>query len=57
MIAKGTLVKITTNNGGEIVATLSHNYRPSYDAFIDLPNGHWAQISILRLKSIEEVGA
>lgn len=30
IIPKGTQVLVTTNNGGEIVGTLAHNYHPSY---------------------------
>ena len=54
MIAKGTVVRIRTSNGGEIVASLWQNYRPTYDAVIDL-NGHAVVIPITRLTSVEKV--
>lgn len=30
ILSKGTQVLVTTNNGGEIVGTLAHDYHPAY---------------------------
>lgn len=35
IIKKGTVVLIKTNNGGETVAILSHNYYPTYDVHLE----------------------
>lgn len=53
MIPKGTTVRVRTSNGGEIVAPLWENYRPTYDALINL-NGHAVAIPITRLTSVEK---
>jgi hypothetical protein len=54
MLSKGTLVKIRTTNGGETVAVLVQNYRPTYDAVIE-HFGHCVVISPWRLLSIERI--
>lgn len=35
IISKGTKVLIKTNNGGETIATLSHNYYPTFDVYLE----------------------
>lgn len=35
-IAKGTLVTVTTNNGGEITGRLQHDYDPSFAVDLDV---------------------
>jgi hypothetical protein len=40
MIKKGTIVRIKTTNGGDIVARLDQNYRRTYDAVIESGNGY-----------------
>jgi hypothetical protein len=35
IIKKGTKVFIKTSNGGETIATLSHNYYPTYDVSLE----------------------
>lgn len=52
MLAKGTKVLVRTTNGGELVAQLALNYRPTYDAVLEL-NGRTVVISPWRLKSID----
>ena len=49
MIVKGTEVKISTTNGGEIVARLVENHRHTYDAVIEVPGGY-ARIPSFRIK-------
>lgn len=52
-IKVGTMVKITTDNGGEIVARLLQTYRPTYDAIIAVGETGYAIIICWRLKTIE----
>jgi hypothetical protein len=54
MITKGTKVRITTNNGGDITAILLENHRFTYDALIDV-NGHAFRIIQSRIKTINPV--
>lgn len=54
MIPKGTTVRVRTSNGGEIVAPLWFNYRPTYDACISL-NGACVVIPITRLTTVEKI--
>jgi hypothetical protein len=35
IIAKGTVVTVTTSNGGEITAALAQNHYPTYDVALD----------------------
>jgi hypothetical protein len=50
MIANGTKVRVTTTNGGEVVAILLETYRPTYDVVIDI-NG-WVRINGFRIKDV-----
>jgi hypothetical protein len=36
MISKGTLVRVRTTNGGDGIAELLENHRPTYDVVIDM---------------------
>jgi hypothetical protein len=54
MLSKGTLVKVRTTNGGETIAHLLQNYRPTYDAVIEI-YGQCVVISPWHLLSIESV--
>lgn len=54
MIPKGTMVRVRTSNGGEIVAPLWFNYRPTYDAYIER-NGQCVMIPITRLTSVDKI--
>jgi hypothetical protein len=53
-IKKGTLVRVRTTNGGEVVASLLDNYRKTYDVVIDI-NGACVVICPTRIKSVEPV--
>jgi len=58
MIPKGTRVRIQTTNGGDTIATLAENYRPS-DCTVALaypgrPEAVW-RVWFERVKSIEAV--
>jgi hypothetical protein len=55
MITKGTLIHLTTTNGGEITATLDQNHYPTYDAVICVTGGY-AVIPSHRIKTIRVVG-
>ncbi len=62
MIAKGTMVRITTTNGGDITSRLLEAYRPTYDAVIELSGNradwvgkNWVCIAAPRIKTIEAV--
>ncbi|MBR0693638.1 hypothetical protein [Bradyrhizobium lablabi] len=55
MISKGTKVRITTTNGGDSVAVLLSDYRPTYCAVLDF-NGACVVINAGRIKSIHAVG-
>ena len=49
---KGTTVQIKTSNGGEIIARLLEDYRPTYDAVIESGNSY-AIILAYRITSIQ----
>lgn len=50
----GDLVRITTTNGGETVARLLHDYRPTYAVTLEPLHGRgWFVVLASRLKSIE----
>jgi hypothetical protein len=51
---KGTSVRVRTTNGGEMVAKLLENYRPTYDVVIEVINGY-VIVPAWRIKSIEAV--
>ena len=55
MITKGIAVRIKTSNGGDTVAVLLENYRPTYDAVIVWGNSY-AIIARERITSVEPVG-
>lgn len=50
---KGAQVRICTTNGGEIVATLTHDYKPTYPVTMQHVAGHYFTVMADRLKSIE----
>jgi hypothetical protein len=54
MIAKETMVRVRTNNGGEITARLLVAYRPTYDAVINV-SGHCVVIIAPRFTDVGEV--
>lgn len=54
ILKKGTMVKVLTTNGGEMVASLSHNYYPTFDVSLEW-NGHTTVISSYRTSSVEEL--
>lgn len=57
MIPKGTMVRVTTTNGGDSVATLAEDYRPTFTAFLINEYGMAFTIDPYRLKTIEAVEA
>lgn len=54
MISKGTMVRVRTINGGDIVAPLLLNYRNTYDVTIDI-NGACVVILNTRIRSVEAI--
>ena len=54
MIPKETMVRVRTNNGGEITARLHMAYRPTYDAVINV-SGHCVVIIAPRITDAVEV--
>jgi hypothetical protein len=55
MIAKGTIVRVTTSNGGEITGPLLEKYRPTYDVVVAHPSWGYVGIAAYRIKTIEIV--
>jgi hypothetical protein len=51
MITKGTMVTITTSNGGELTARLIQNHYMTYDAVVEVTGGY-AVIPSFRIKTI-----
>lgn len=50
---KGTRVTLRTTNGGEIVVTLIHDYKPSYPATVQRADGGYFTVMADRIKSVE----
>lgn len=50
-IAKGTWVRLRTTNGGETIARLAQDYRPTYSICIDV-NGSTAIITAGRIRDV-----
>jgi hypothetical protein len=53
MISKGTLVRVQTTNGGDVIAELLENHRPTYDVVIDLSGP--VIIPAFRITSVEPI--
>jgi len=54
-IRKGSVVHLTTTNGGAVTAPLAEHYVTTYGVCIEFPQGHFTWISADRIKTIEEV--
>jgi hypothetical protein len=53
IIPAGTLVRVRTNNGGEIVAPLFQNYYPTFDVVLNL-GGQAAVVPSYRTTIVKE---
>lgn len=53
-ILKGATVTIKTTNGGELTARLLQNFRPTYDAVVEVAGGY-AVIPSFRITTVEAV--
>lgn len=51
-IAKDTLVRLQTTNGGDTIVTLLEDYRPTYSALFAPSSGGWFRVAAERIQSI-----
>jgi hypothetical protein len=57
-IAKGTVVTVRTNNGGELTLPLAFAYRPSYDVVLEdgTPSGVYIWAGRIRSVQVTQEG-
>lgn len=53
-ILKNTQVRLLTTNGGDTIATLEADYRPSFPAFLSHKGGYFT-VEAARIKSLQPI--